>query len=55
MPRYAEAPIHKVTFNMYKSDYEALIETYGRGWTETLREIIHQHVKTLSHEQEVGK
>lgn len=40
MSRHAAAPLQKVTFNIYKADYEYLSIVYGQGWSELVREWI---------------
>ncbi len=41
MPIRADDPLRKITFNIYEEDYQWLIKNYGQGWTERLRQHIH--------------
>jgi hypothetical protein len=38
-------PIRKTSINLYEQDCLAMERLYGRGWTETIREMVHEHVK----------
>lgn len=50
MPVKPDAPLRKVTLNLYDADCDALAEYYGRGWTEQVRQVIHSHtIITISH------
>ncbi len=44
MPIRADDPLRKITFNIYEADYQWLIANYGPGWTERLRQHIHNEV-----------
>lgn len=44
MPTQADDPLRKVTLNLYAADCEWLATTYGRGWTERIRQHIHAEV-----------
>lgn len=41
-----DEPIHKVTLNLWESDYRAMIQSYGPGWSSRIRELVREHVKT---------
>lgn len=45
MPPPSDAPLRKTTINLYLSDIEALERLYGRGWQETVRNLVKYHVK----------
>jgi hypothetical protein len=47
MPIRPDAPLRKVTLNLYESDYLALSDFYGYGWSEMVRTLVHQHVLAL--------
>lgn len=36
---------HRTNINLYTSDVEYLQRKYDRGWTEIVREIVHQEIK----------
>jgi hypothetical protein len=36
--------LHRTNLNLYTDDVEWLQKTYGYGWTEQAREIIHRHL-----------
>jgi hypothetical protein len=38
-------PIRKTSINLYEQDCLAMERLYGRGWTETIREMVHEHIK----------
>ena len=44
MPIRSDDPLRKITFNIYEEDYQWLIANYGPGWTERLRQHIHNEV-----------
>lgn len=44
MPTAPDDPLRKVTLNLYATDCEWLERTYGRGWTERVRQHIHTEV-----------
>lgn len=45
MPIRSDDPLRKCTLNLYESDCLWLERTYGRGWTERIR----QHIHSLVH------
>jgi hypothetical protein len=54
MPTPPDDPLRKVTLNLYAADCEWLEHQYGRGWTERIRQHIHQYVHTqTAHTPEV--
>lgn len=46
MPIRSDDPLRKVTLNLYATDCLWLEATYGRGWTERIRQHIHNYVHT---------
>lgn len=46
MPNRPDEPLRKCTLNLYEADCAWLERTYGRGWTERVRQHIHHEVLT---------
>jgi len=46
MPIRSDDPLRRVTLNLYEADCEWLEREYGRGWTERIRQHIHNEVLT---------
>lgn len=44
MPVKSDDPLRRVTLNLYESDCQWLASTYGHGWTERVRQHIHNEV-----------
>lgn len=44
MPIRPDAPLRKVTMNFYAEDIEWLQREYGDGWTERIRQHIHNEI-----------
>lgn len=44
MPIRADAPLRRVTMNFYAEDVEWMIANYGAGWTERVRQHIHNEI-----------
>jgi hypothetical protein len=44
MPARSDDPLRRVTLNLYESDCQWLERTYGHGWTERVRQHIHNEV-----------
>ena len=44
----ADAPLRKVTLNLYESDVLAAESYYGRGWSEALRQLWHEHMRNVT-------
>ena len=44
MPTRSDDPLRRVTLNLYESDCQWLERTYGHGWTERVRQHIHNEV-----------
>lgn len=42
-PAKADAPLRKVTLNLYEEDCALLEQYYGHGWSQKVRELIHGH------------
>jgi len=47
MPKQPEAPLRKVTLNLFEADCAALEKHYGWGWSETVRTLVQGHAATL--------
>lgn len=47
MSRQAEAPLKKITINIFHSDYIYLTMRYGTGYQELVRKFIEEKVKEL--------
>lgn len=45
MPPKSEAPLRKVTLNLFDADCAAMESRYGRGWTERVRELVQWHIR----------
>ena len=43
--RKSDEPIRKVTLNLYVYDILWLEQHDGRGWTETVRNLVRQHIQ----------
>lgn len=44
MPVRSDEPLRKVTLNLYEADCIWLEGTYGHGWSERVRQHIHNEV-----------
>ena len=44
MPARSDDPLRRVTLNLYESDCTWFEHTYGHGWTERVRQHIHNEV-----------
>lgn len=40
-------PFHRTNLNLYAEDVEFMQRMFGRGWTEQVRDIIHQELKAI--------
>jgi len=49
--RIVEAPLTKVTLNLFTADVEYLKDKFPIGYTEVIRDEIKQFVKTLRQEE----
>lgn len=45
MPLRSDDPLRKITLNLYEADCVWLEQTYGRGWTERIRQHIQHTVR----------
>lgn len=45
MPPRADAPLRKVTLNLYAQDCERMETIYGWGWTEVVRTLLHEYTE----------
>lgn len=48
MPARPDAPLRKVTLNLYEEDCQVLEAYYGHGWSEFARLAIREHVKFIN-------
>lgn len=49
MPKYAEAPLQKITVRIFEADYKFLIEYYGSGYQEFIRKLVQEKCEELKH------
>jgi hypothetical protein len=47
MPIRPDAPLRRVTLNLYQNDVVDMDSYYGHGWTEIIRNLVRQHVQAL--------
>lgn len=45
MPTPADAPLRKVTLNLYEADCARMEQAYGHGWTTVVRDWVNQHAQ----------
>ena len=45
MPTKADAPLRKVTLNLYDLDVRKMELRYGHGWSEVVRSWVNQHLR----------
>lgn len=48
MPPRSGDPLTKTTLNLFEADIATLRSYYGHGWSEQIRELVHQHVNTIT-------
>lgn len=48
MPAKSDEPLQKITLNLYEADVLALESYYGRGWSEQVRILVHDHAFKLT-------
>lgn len=51
MPPRADSPLRKITLNLYDEDVVRLERRYGYGWSQKVRELIHDHVRPAPENQ----
>lgn len=44
MPAKSDDPLRKVTLNLYEADCQWFQREYGHGWTERIRQHLHNEV-----------
>lgn len=44
MPVRSDDPLRRVTLNLYESDCQWFAKHYGHGWTERIRQHLHNEV-----------
>lgn len=42
-----EMELRKVTLNLFDDDCNAMAEVYGYGWSEIVRNLVHEHMQEL--------
>lgn len=47
MPRFADAPLTKITSNFYLRDIDYIRDKFGNGWTEQLRLMVRKSVNAM--------
>ena len=47
MPIRPDAPLRKVTLNLYAADAVRMMDYYGTGWTEIIRNLVRSHVQAI--------
>jgi hypothetical protein len=47
MPTPADAPLRKVTLNLYEADCQIFERVYGHGWSTEIREAVRLYSTTL--------
>lgn len=55
MPAKSTDPLKKITLNLFAVDVLALEEYYGHGWSEAVRDLVHQHIQTAMAHRKVRK
>ena len=45
MPVRPDAPLRKVTLNLYEADCAYLEEKIGHGWSEYVRQLVHNNIE----------
>lgn len=50
MSNRSDDPLRKITLNLYEADCEWFERTYGRGWSERIRQHIHNEVLKRCHQ-----
>lgn len=45
MPAKSDDPLRRITLNLYEADCKWLEREYGHGWTERVRQHIHNEVQ----------
>lgn len=48
MPVRSDEPLQRVTLNLYSADCKSMQAYYGHGWTEQIRQLVHQHITVAS-------
>lgn len=51
MPKIVTEPLEKVTLNLFEKDLKVIRSHYGQGWSERVREVVHEHVLTIKPRQ----
>lgn len=51
MPKLPDEPLHKTNINLYASDVEDMKRIHGYGWSEVIRNMVRDHIKTKTWER----
>lgn len=54
MPVRSDEPLRRVTLNLYEADCAWLEREYGHGWTERVRQHIHNEVHKRNRPLTIG-
>ena len=46
MVNQSPLPLHRTNINLYEEDVEWLRERFGQGWTEWIRDLVHETAKS---------
>lgn len=55
MPTPADAPLRKVTLNLYEADCRAFERAFGHGWTTRVRELMHHEAQLATRQAPIMK
>lgn len=44
MPVRADAPLRRITLNLYEADAVAMENYYGHGWSIEVRRLVYEHI-----------
>lgn len=47
MPVRSDDPLRRVTLNLYEADCAKLESAVGPGWTERVRQVVHEYCETI--------
>lgn len=50
MSRTADAPLQKITINIFTADYELFKDYYGQGWSDIMRRVVKEHADKIRKE-----
>lgn len=47
MPPLSDPPLARCNLNIFAEDKAAMYRRYGHGWSEVVRNLVHEHVKQM--------